>query len=463
VKSCRRASAVGRQYLGIAHLLTATAAAAVLRAQDHAASAIDAYLRPYVQSNNFAGVVRVEHRGALLFERAYGLADRETGQANTPATCFHVASVSMQFTAAAILRLVDAGTLHLEQSVGDLLPGTEGASQITIRDLLTERSGLPDINEQPDYAELLHHHQTPATLVAHIGGRPLVAAPGTPSRHEEHSAYNLLALIVERATDVPFAVAVRQLVFTPLHLEHSFVDDDSMPATSHAAHGYAPAGVDGLGPADPILWSGKSGNGSVCTTVGDQSRLVQGLLSGPFLRAPSRQAVFDTVPNVGYGWFKGDTKPFAGVSYRMSGRAPGFASFVLHNPRESLTVIVFSNVYSSATMPMGYDVARAALGLPYTPFQRAPFPSTAALRALAGRFQFGPDFYQKNAIMELVPGDSSLALHWPSGDLTELIPTATDAYIDRSYWQTVGIARDTAGHPTRLTYGTFSGAAVPTR
>ncbi|MBZ5665145.1 MAG: beta-lactamase family protein [Acidobacteriia bacterium] len=136
-------------------------------------NAIDAYLRPYVRSENFAGVVLVEKSGKVVFEKAYGFADREHRVRNTPATRFHIASMSMQFTAGAILRLVDEGSIKLDGHVGEFVPGIEGADKITIRDLLTERSGLPDINSLPDYADVLQHHQTPASLVAKIKGQSI--------------------------------------------------------------------------------------------------------------------------------------------------------------------------------------------------------------------------------------------------------------------------------------------------
>src|SRR5450432_236480 len=68
---------------------------------------IDTYLEPYVQSLNFSGTVLIEKNSHVIFEKSYGLADREQGIQNALSTRFHIASMSMQFTAAAILRLVD--------------------------------------------------------------------------------------------------------------------------------------------------------------------------------------------------------------------------------------------------------------------------------------------------------------------------------------------------------------------
>jgi CubicO group peptidase (beta-lactamase class C family) len=121
-------------------------ASIVLAQNNPNAAAIHAYIQPYVRSGNFAGQILVEKNGTVLFEKAYGFADQEHHVANTTATQFHIASMSMQFTAAAVLRLVDSGAISLDDHVGDFAPGIKGADKITVRDLLTERCGSPDIN-----------------------------------------------------------------------------------------------------------------------------------------------------------------------------------------------------------------------------------------------------------------------------------------------------------------------------
>jgi D-alanyl-D-alanine carboxypeptidase len=421
---------------------------------------IDAYLTPYVSTNNFAGVVRVEENGKVVFQKAYGFAHRESNLPNRISTRFHVASMSMQFTAAAILRLADRGAIGLDSPISDVIPGTEWAGRITVRDLLTERSGLPDINELPDYQDILQHHQSPASLVGRIGGRPLLFEPGSKYLHEEHSAYNLLALIVETKTGLPFADAVERLVFRPLGLAASFVDDDSETRAPEVARGYQPQGVRDLEPASGIHWSAKAGNASVCTTAGDEARWVRMLFRGSAL-GESRSAVLDAAPRVGYGWFRGTDTRFNETAYYMNGRAPGYSSFVLYLPAERLTVVAFSNVYSSSTTSIGYDVASIVLGLPHGAFRPARLPlEPSALETSTGTFQFAADFYQKNARIELIAKDSELLLRWPSGDVSALIPMGQDEFVDRSYWEPVRVERDSSGHPSILVYDRYRGTSV---
>ncbi len=433
---------------------------------DPYAAAIDTYLQPYVRSGNMAGAVLVEKKGKIVFEKAYGFADREHRIPNKSTTRFHIASLSMPFTAAAVLKLVDAGSIHLDDHVDGFVPGIEGAEKITLRDLLVERSGLPDINALLDYDDVLQHHQTAASLIAKIAGRPLLFAPGSKFLHEEHSAYNLLALIVENKTGLPFATALQRLVFLPMGLHASGVDDDSTSRGVQLAKGYQPEGTYGLKPATAIHWSGKTGNASVYTTAEDEARWVDALFRGHALSETARGAVLDTSMRVGYGWFKGTNKRFDETAYYMNGRAPGFASFVLYLPKSQTTVVVLSNIYSSATTAIGYDIAALSLDLPNEPFHiREPAPDVAELRTCAGTFRFGSDFYQANAELTLTASDSGsanggeLTLHWPSGEFSSLIPVSRDHFIDRSYWEPVKIERDASGQPVWLVYGDFRGKA----
>lgn len=424
-------------------------------------TAIDAYLQPYVQTGNFSGAVLVEQRGRVIFDKYYGYADREKRLRNRGTTRFHIASVSMQFTAAASLRLVDEGLLTLGEHASDFIQGVEGADKITISDLLTERSGLPDINALSNYDDVvLQQHQTPLTLVKAIEGRPLLFEPGSKFLHEEHSAYNLLALIVEKKTGLPFAAALNKLVFRPLHLTASGADDDSATNYKHMAQGYEPEGVYGLKLAKPIHWSAKTGNASIYTTARDEARWVDALFNGHALSAGSRTAALDSTLRVGYGWFKGELKRFGKTAYYMNGRPPGFSSFVVYFPDDQTTVILLGNIYSSATTPMGYDIAALSLGLPYEKLHfMDPSPNAAQLKSCTGMFLFGPDFYQANAKVALILKDGELSLRWPSGDLSALLPVEQDRFVDRSYWQDVRIERDRQGKPIALVYDRFRGTA----
>lgn len=424
-------------------------------------AAFQSYIAPYVLSNNFTGSVLIERGGKVVFDQSYGFADRETHVANSNKTRFHVASVSMQFTAAAILRLVDQRTLSLSTHVSEIVPGIAGGDRITIRDLLLQRSGLTDVNGLDDYNQVLAHHQTPATLVAKIKSKPLLFDPGTKYLHEEHSAYNLLALILEAKAGLSFPAAIRSLVFQPAGLSKAFVDDDVISSEPDIAEGYQPLRVREIEPAASIHWSAKAGNASVAISTLDAAKWIHTLLHSSFLKDASRNEILATTPRVGYGWMRAASDRYHETIYYMNGRAPGFSSFVMYVPKEDLSVVVFSNTYSSATTTIGNDLAAIALGLPYQPFQPGKTLSAEAIRKCTGTFVFGPDFYQPNAEVSLTGNGSELSMHWPSGEISALIPMDADHFIDRAYWEDVTVERDAAGSVKSMLYDRFRGSAKP--
>jgi CubicO group peptidase (beta-lactamase class C family) len=426
--------------------------------RENMARAIDAYVQPYVETNNFSGQLVVMKGDDLLYERHPGWANRESRVPMTRDTQLHIASISTQFTAAAIMRLIDEGKLSLDTRVAEIVPGIRGGDAITMRHLLEQRSGLSDINARPDYTEILKHHQTPATLVAFVSGDSLQFEPGSRYVHEEHSAYNLLALIIEKKSGLPFAQAMQKLVFAPLAMSHSSIDDD-LGARGAVADGYDPKGVYDLVATTPIHWSAKSGNASVRTSAMDEARWVRRLFRGHAFGDATRAAIVDSagVP-FGYGWFRRPNKRFGEFAYSMSGRSPGFASYVIYLPREDVTVVAFSNIYSSATSDIANDIAAIALGVAYTPVALRKHPiSPDSLGVNGARFTFPADFYQPNATLAFEVDGGELFLRWPSNDLSPVIPIDRDHAIDRAYWQAIAINRDSTGNATSISYDRFRG------
>ncbi len=426
--------------------------------RDGLAQAIDAYMVPYVATNNFSGQLLVMRDGKLLYASQPGWRDREAKLPMSRETGMHVASISAQFTAAAIMRLVDEKKLTLDTHVADIVPDVRRGEKITIRHLLESRSGLSDINSRSDYGEILQHHQTPASLVGLIAKDSLLFEPGLRYPHEEHSAYNLLALIIERRSGLSFAQALRTLVFAPAGMRRTGADDDSILPSTELARGYDPAGVSALVPSTPIHWSAKSGNASVYSTAADEAQWVQLLFRGGFLSDRSRAAIVDSGGTpFGYGWFRRPIKRFGEFAYTMSGRAPGFASYALYLPRERLTVVAFSNIYSSVTADIGNDIAALTLGLPVSPTLSAKLVAPAVLDVNGARFSFSSDFYQPNATLVFQVIEGELSLGWPSGDRSPIIPIDRDHAIDRAYWEPISISRDAAGRATGMTYDRFQG------
>ncbi|MEO6581159.1 MAG: serine hydrolase domain-containing protein [Sphingomicrobium sp.] len=444
-------------YLALLTLLPVASAAGA--AAKLSASPVDAYVRPYVDTRNFSGVLLVARDGKPVFARAYGFANFKRRDPNTLQTRFHIASMSMQYTAAAALRLIMAKKLTLDTPESEFVRGLPNGDSITVRHLLTQTSGIRDINGLADYDDILKRHQTPASLVERIRHMPADRKPGTV-KGEEHSAYNLLALIIERRTGLPFPLAVKKLVFDPLKMTSSGIDDDGPTARIRAASGHAPLGVTGVEPAQVIHWSAKAGNASAYTTAGDHFRFVEGMFRGNFLSPALRAEVFDLSRRSGFGWFKSNSVRFGEPVYSMNGRSPGFASALVVVPGKRLTVLAMSNVYASFPPDIAGDVAAMTLGLPYKPLQMKITADASSLAGLPANFKFADDFYQSNAVLKVSAVNGEVSIAWPDGSHTPQIPTTSDHYIDRSYGVAVEAVRAPDGSIIQLRYDKFVGNRV---
>jgi len=417
------------------------------------AAQIGGYFEPFAATNNLSGSILVLRDGSPWFARSYGYSDLERHIPNSRETRFHIASLSILYTSTAALRLIDQGKLSFDTRVSDIVPGIANGHKITVRNLLLQNSGMADSNDDlPNYDDLLKAHQTPQSLIDAIRALPPAGEPGGKSQREEHSGQNLLALIIERKTGMPFAQAMKLLVFDPFGMHDSGIDDDG-PIDGPVAHGYQHDGTFGLKPAPAFHWSAKTGNGSAYSTVSDEWEWLQGILRGPLLSASSRSGFLG--PGEGFGWERVDSQRLGEPVYVAGGRAPGFSSFLEYLPNEELVIIDFTNIENAANPLIVQDAVAMLRG---KPFQAFGSPVSFAVSGRPrGDFVFGPEFYRRNATLSLVSDANGVTLNWPGGPAAPLIPVGKDKFKDRYYWIDVTVVRDPDGNPIELDYGKFRG------
>ena len=160
--------------------------------------------------------------GKPLVRRGYGMANMEQHIAATPATDYRLASVSKQFTAAAILLLAEDGKLKLDDSIRHWLPSLPGlADKVTLRELLSHTGGLIDYEDQipPGTTEQLDDQDVLRMLSATSKS---YFAPGTAYRYS-NTGYVLLGLVVEKASGKTLQDFLAQRIFAPLHMDHTLM------------------------------------------------------------------------------------------------------------------------------------------------------------------------------------------------------------------------------------------------
>jgi CubicO group peptidase (beta-lactamase class C family) len=420
---------------------------------------IEAFFKPFASTNNLSGSVLIVQDNKTLFAKSYGFANEAKGIPNGPHIRFHIASMSIPFTSTAILRLIDQNKLSFDTRVSEIVLGVPNGDKITIRNLLLQNSNLPDVEDDlPNSDDLRNSHQTPESMVAAMHGLPTHGDPGGESRDEEHSGQNLLALIIERKTGLPFADAMQRLVFKPFGMRDSGIDDDR-PTGGNTALGYRVDGTFGLKSAPTIHWSALPGNGSAYTTVGDELKWLESVVHGPLLSERSRKAMLETED--GFGWYRSKKQgPRLGESVLVSnGRAPGFSAILEYLPKENLALIVLTNIEHDANPIIIPEAMAMLMGKSYKPFDYSTVPGELAGRP-AGDFVFGADFYRASATLNLASDAKGTTLYWPGGPEDPLLPVAKDKYMDRYYWNPVSVVRGADSNPVALDFNEFRGTLL---
>ncbi|SPF45053.1 Beta-lactamase (fragment) [Candidatus Sulfopaludibacter sp. SbA4] len=344
----------------IRFLLTAAAAAALLHAQDFTTRA-DKYINPLVEQNQFIGSVLVARDGKPIFRKGFGLADREWNIPNGPDTKFRLGSITKQFTATAILQLVEAGKLKTEDPVSKYYTDAPASwSKITIHNLLTHTSGIPSYTEIPGFFQKQAMFDlTPAEIVKLTEDKPLDFEPGEKWKYD-NSGYILLGYVIEKVSGQTYADYIRQHIFEPLGM-HDTGYDNTKDILPHRASGYVYQG--GRWQNAPYLaMTLPYAAGSLYSTVDDLLIWDQALYAGKPLTAASFEKMFTPYKNgYGYGW--GIGKQFDHKQISHGGGINGFSTVISRFPDDKVTVIVLSNMQSPAVGRIGSALAGMVFGI----------------------------------------------------------------------------------------------------
>ena len=327
----------------------------------------------------FNGAVVVARGDQLLLREAYGLADVTTGQRLTPDDRFRLASVSKQFTSAAILRLQDEGRLSTRDAVCRWIsPCPDGWEDIRLSHLLSHTSGLPDLMDRPGWGD---RRVTPATLDELTREteqyRPGFV-PGTRADYN-NAGYNLLAAVVERVSGEPFESYLQTTFFAPLGMTNTGSDADDQ------GHGIVLGHNGGMVPGPVANVSIIAGAGALYSTLDDMLVWERALHGGQVLsEAGYREMIADHAPadqglpegarprGWGYGLFTSDlgsgaVPPFSAWQIYHTGSWAGFRNMVSYLPGDDVTVVVLTNNYHQrdAVFLITQQAMAEAIGAPF--------------------------------------------------------------------------------------------------
>jgi CubicO group peptidase (beta-lactamase class C family) len=313
---------------------------------------VDAFMIGVQQAENFDGVVLIARNGKVLFARPYGMANVELKVPNTLDTKFRLASITKQFTAAAILILQERGKLSVNDTLCTYLSGCPATwKTITIHQLLTHSSGIYSFTESSDTARYDPLPMPVLDTVALFKDKPLDFAPGT-SFHYSDSGYLLLGYIVERASGQKYEDFMKENIYEPLHMQNSGYDHPWI-ILKRRAQGYTVKEGSTVNAAYMYMDT-PFGGGSQYSTVGDLLLWDQALYGEMFLSRLSLTAMFSPNPakvppewlvgekgGYGYGWMIEEL--FGRKLYVHGGLINGFSTIIMRYPEDRTLIVVLRN------------------------------------------------------------------------------------------------------------------------
>lgn len=374
--------------------LAATAAACSQPASNAEAPVNDIFAQ-WDSSESPGCALSVAIAGDPALSRAWGMADLEHGIPNTPSTIFEGGSLAKQFTSAAVVLLALDGKLSLDDDVRTYIPEVRDyGTPVTLRRLMTHTSGMRDWGSVASISgwgrgERSHRHAHVLDIVSRQSA--LNFEPGHEYSYS-NTGYNLLAVVVDRVSGMPFAEFSRERIFAPLGMSDTQWRDDYRRLVPRRSTAYS-ASNDGFLINRPIEYV--HGNGGILSTVGDlqtwNAALTDGRLGGEeFVRMMHERATLNDGRTISYAGGL-QLRDFAGVpSITHTGSTAGYRGFIGRYPDQQLSVAILCNVGNANPGALGGQVARVFLGDAASP---DPEPgegmslSAAELEAKAGLYR----------------------------------------------------------------------------
>jgi CubicO group peptidase (beta-lactamase class C family) len=287
----------------------------------------------------------------------------------TPEHIFRIGSISKQFTAVAILQLVEAGKLDLDAEITTYIKDypTHG-HKITIKHLLNHTSGIKSYTSMKKWdSEERKKDYTPAELVDFFKNEPMDFAPGEKFSYN-NSGYILLGHIIELVSGESYADYLQSHIFTPLKMNHSSYDS-SAKIIKNRAYGYGQ--TDGVYQNAPFLsMSQPYAAGSLLSTVDDLYTWYQAILNDKVISKESRAmahqlGTLNSGENIdyGFGWFIGNIQGSPMIEH--GGGINGFLTASLVLPEENVYVALLSNCNCNPPGDVANKIAALVIGKPF--------------------------------------------------------------------------------------------------
>jgi CubicO group peptidase (beta-lactamase class C family) len=381
-------------------------------------------------------------KGQIVYKKAFGMANLELNVPMQPDMVFRIGSITKQFTAIAILQLMEQGKLSLQDEITKFIPDyPTQAYKITIEHLLTHTSGIKSLTNVPEFGKYIKEDLKPAEVLEKFKNQPMEFAPGTKFNYN-NSGFFLLGYIIEKITGKTYQEYIEENFFKPLGMTNSLYGSDKK-IIKNRAYGYQPDG-DGFANADYLSMLLPYSAGSIMSTVEDLYKWNRALISYKLVKKETLEKAFTEYKltngkgtSYGYGWFL--SKLQGSPTIEHGGGINGYLTDAIYLPAEDVFVAVFSNSTGKSPDLVSEKIAAIAIGKPLN-YKEIPVDK-ATLEEYTGVYE------DEDSNQRMITVDSAqLYSQRSGGQKNKISPFARDKFFFQNSFATITFNRNMSGN-----------------
>lgn len=325
------------------------------------AKAASERIAPFVAADLFAGSVLVAKDGVALLRRGFGVADRAWNVPHTPSGKFRLGSLTKQFTATAILQLMERGLLGLDDEIAQHYPEAPAAWRgVTLFYLLTHTSGIPSYTSIPGFfRDMAQHDLSPREIIALSENEPLEFPPGTRFKYC-NGGYIILGHVIERLSGRSYEDYVGVNLLLPLGLNDTGYEhvETVIPRLTRG-YRHRDGGIEN---AAYIAMSLPYAAGAIYSTADDLLAWQRALAAEKPIGVQSVALMFADHGH-GYGFAWGIQRQFGRRHFVHAGGINGFSVVLSHYPDDDLSIVVLANIQAAPVQKIARDLAALYFGV----------------------------------------------------------------------------------------------------
>ncbi len=395
-----------KQFVAGALLLSSVSlqAQTTAKKQPQLTASFDSILSKEFKATEPGAAAIVVHKGKVIYKKAIGMADMELNVPLQPDMIFRIGSITKQFTAVAILQLVEQGKLSLQDDIKKYMPELPFKETITVEQLLNHTSGIKSYTNKPDFVGKMRTDMKPMEVIQLTTNDTLEFKPGTKWNYN-NTGYVMLGYIIEKITGQTYEAYVQQNLFAPAGMSNSYYGSESK-IIKNRAKGYEKEGTQ-FQHSDYISMTLPYAAGSLLSTVEDLWKWNKALYSYKLIKKESVDKaitpyILPDGTSTRYGYGLSLSKVQSSNAIEHGGGIPGFLTDAIYLPKEDVFAAVFTNCDCKGPDDITAKLAAVAIGQPYR-FTTIPLTEATA-RQYVGVYT--------NAV-----GDERI-IRWVSGKLT---------------------------------------------